>query len=258
MEVSRRAALTRHSQHAIHMHTHMPSRTPACPPHRTHPYARARTRTATPEHSIFILRSHAAQPAPALHKPHFPLRTGRRPTPRARTLRTLNVALTACSTQTPPRHAPTASPSQHKCTFLQQHNTSLLLPLHCYPIARTPRHHPHCPARLAAHSQSNTRTPARTPRTSSTRAQPCTAANTPPPALRPLRANRPAQPTGHWTYGPNQQTKQTKAEAPAHTRPSRTSMPNPTVTRPYPAATEQSKQAKHPQPSQIVRRNYVV
>ena len=250
MEVNRRAALTRHSQHAPHTHTHMPSRAPACLPHCIHPYARARTCTAAPKHSIFTLRFHAAQPAPALHNPHFPLRTGRRSTPRARTLRVLNVALTACGTQTPPRHAPTATPSQHKCTFLQQHNTSLLLPLHCYPIARTPRHHTRTAQPAWQHAANRTReTPPRTPRTSSTRAQPCTAASTPPPALQSLRANRPAQPTGHWTYGPNQQTKQTKAETPAHTRPPRTPMPNPTVTRPYlPSQSKQTSQASSTKP----------
>ena len=55
--VCRRASLAvaRRSQHALHMHAHVPSRTPACPPHCIHPHARARTHTAAPKHSIFIL-----------------------------------------------------------------------------------------------------------------------------------------------------------------------------------------------------------
>ena len=181
MEVNRRAALTRHSQHA---------------PHRCTPTCRAaHQRVRRTAFTHMLEHEHARPPRSTafslcvsmLHNQHLHSTTPTFPSAPADVAH-LEHAHSAPSTWPSPhvarkRHPVTPrSPHHPKQVHLPpttQHLSAAPTALLSHHIARAPRHHPHCPTRLAARSQPNTRTTPRTPRASGTRAQPCTAANTP-------------------------------------------------------------------------------
>ena len=102
---TRRAATARRSQTARHDHDHATHRTPACPPHRTHPPAHARAHASTPKHSKHHLHAHAANAALAHYMTHISMHTAPRRVSRAPLNCVLAAPLTACTAHARPLKA---------------------------------------------------------------------------------------------------------------------------------------------------------
>ena len=159
MEVYRREALARCSQHAPHDHDRASRSAPACPPRRAHSHPRSRATLPAPLPSISSLRFAAATTAPTQHCTHLSPHAGRRCTALALTALALATAATADTTlptldtdlHTVPNlccHAATMQHHSHASAALQSHTTTRALGATKQPGPRPSARPPSMPCRI--------------------------------------------------------------------------------------------------------------